>query len=201
MHRYGGQMDRPGVMRVDDVVAVILARLTEQHRVVPEYIVRDAVEAALRRRFPAEPLATLVVPEGVAGELISGFCAGAAETEDDSATMPAVLSGDETGRLLTALGLAVHVAAFNLDRDRLHVAQILNGSAAALVALGSASRAAHDDGTSAVLLSPATLRTVRTVMVGVLQGLQDRGWQAQHLDPATTTTLFTGVLTMLGAVP
>jgi hypothetical protein len=112
-----------------------------------------------------------------------------------------VLSGDEAGRLITALGLAVHVAAFNLDRDRLHVAQVLNGAAAALVALGSAARAAHDDGTSAVLLSPATLRTVRTTMIGVLQGLQDRGWQARHLDESATTTLFGGVLAMLGAVP
>ncbi|MEU4421453.1 hypothetical protein AB0F81_12570 [Actinoplanes sp. NPDC024001] len=194
-------MERPGAMRLDDVVAVILGRLTEQHRVVPEYIVRDAVEAALRRRFPELPPATLIVPADVAEELITGFCSGVGQSEDDAATMPAVLSGDETGRLITALGLAVHVAAFNLDRDRLHVAQILNGAAAALVAVGSAARAAHDDGTSAVLLSPATLRTVRTTMIGVLQGLQDRGWQAQHLDESATSALFGGVLAMLGAVP
>lgn len=194
MHRYGEEMDRS----LDDVVAAILGRLAEQHRVVPEYIIRDAVEATLRRRFPEMPPA---VPADVADELITGFCAGAGQTEDDSATMPAVLSGDENGRLVTALGLAVHVAAFNLDRDRLHVAQVLNGAAAALVALGSAARAAHDDGTSAVLLSPATLRTVRTTMIGVLQGLQDRGWQAQHLDPATITGLFDGVLAMLDATP
>ncbi|WP_328467630.1 hypothetical protein OHA21_49565 [Actinoplanes sp. NBC_00393] len=194
-------MDRSGAMRLDDVVAVILGRLAEQQRIVPEYIVRDAVEAALRRRFPDQPLAGLTVPGAVADELISGFCSGAGETEDDSATMPAVLSGDETGRLVTALGLAVHVAAFNLDRDRLHVAQILNGSAAALVALGAAARAAHDDGTSAVLLSPATLRTVRSTMIGVLSGLRERGWQAQHLDQAATSTLFGGVLDMLGTAP
>ncbi|MFC7528691.1 hypothetical protein [Actinoplanes sp. GCM10030250] len=194
-------MDRPGAMRVDDVVSVIVGRLSEQRRVVPEYIVRDAVEAALRRRFPGLPLVNLVVPGDVADELITGFCAGATETEDDSATMPAILSGDETGRLITALGLAVHVAAFNLDHDRLHVAQVLNGAAAALVALGSASRAAHDDGTSAVLLSPATLRTVRTVMIGALQGLETRNWHAEHLDQTSTTHLFTAVLTLLGAVP
>ena len=186
-----------GGMHVDAIVAVILRRLAEQHRVVPEYIVRAAVDAALRRRLPN----TRIVPAGIAEELISGFCDGIATAEDDSATMPAVLSGDETGRLMTALGLAVHVAAFNLDRDRLHVAQILNGAAAALVALGSAARAAHADGTSAVLLSPATLRTVRTTVLGVLQGLQDRGWQARHLDQDATTTLFGGVLDMLGAVP
>ncbi|MBG0567142.1 hypothetical protein [Actinoplanes aureus] len=194
-------MDRPRAMRLDDIVGAILGRLTEQHRVVPEYIVRDAVEAALRRRFPGLPLATVEVPADVAGELVNGFCADAGEAEDDSATMPAVLTGDETGRLITALGLAVHVAAFNLDRDRLHVAQVLNGAAAALVALGSGARAAHDDGTSAVLLSPATLRTVRTTVIGVLQGLQNRGWQAQHLDEATTLALFDGVLAILGAVP
>ncbi|MEV0898478.1 hypothetical protein [Actinoplanes sp. NPDC049802] len=185
-------------MTIDEVVSVIIERLTEQNRVVPEYIVRDAVEAALRRRFP-DPATP--IPLVVAEELIAGFCTGIGTVEDDSATMPAVLSGDETGRLVTALGLAVHVAAFNLDRDRLHVAQILNGAAAALVAVGSAARAAHADGTSAVLLSPATLRTVRTTMVGVLQGTQDRGWQARHLDQEATTALFTGVLTMLGAVP
>ena len=182
-------------MRVDDVVAVIIQRLAAQHQVVPDYIVRDAIEAALRRRSPDID----VIPAGVAEELIDGFCSGIAATEDDSATMPAVLSGDETGRVMTALGLAVHVAAFNLDRDRLHVAQILNGAAAALVALGSAARAAHADGTAAVLLSPATLRTVRTTVVGVLQGLQDRGWQARHLDQDGTTALFGGVLDMLGA--
>ncbi|MDI6102538.1 hypothetical protein QLQ12_28350 [Actinoplanes sp. NEAU-A12] len=190
-------MEQPGAMRVDDVVAVIIQRLAEQRQVVPDYVVRDAIEAALRRRAPGLDM----VPADVAEELINGFCTGIAAPEDDSATMPAVLSGDETGRLMTALGLAVHVAAFNLDRDRLHVAQVLNGAAAALVALGSAARAAHADGTSAVLLSPVTLRTVRTTVVGVLQGLQDRGWQAQHLDQAGTTALFGGVLDLLGAVP
>lgn len=190
-------MEQPAAMRVDDVVAVIIQRLADQRQVVPDYIVRDAIEAALRRRFPGLD----VVPADVAEELIDGFCSGLTATEDDSATMPAVLSGDETGRLMTALGLAVHVAAFNLDRDRLHVAQILNGAAAALVALGAASRAAHADGTSAVLVSPATLRTVRTTILGVLQALQDRGWQAQHLDQAGTAALFGGVLDMLGAVP
>jgi hypothetical protein len=190
-------MEQPGAMRVDDIVAVIIRRLADQHRVVPDYIVRDAIEAALRRRRgDGEP-----VPADVAEELINGFCSGVTAVEDDSATMPAVLSGDETGRLMTALGLAVHVAAFNLDRDRLHVAQILNGSAAALVALGAAARAAHADGTSAVLLSPATLRTTRTTVIGVLQALRDRGWQAQHLDQAGTAALFGGVLDMLGAVP
>lgn len=188
-------------MTPDDVVAAIMRRLAEQHRVVPGYVIRDAVEAALRRRFPDTPIAGLIVPPDVAAELVTGFGDGAAAVEDDSATMPAVLSGDETGRLLAGLGLAVHVAAFNLDRDRLHVAQILNGSAAALVALGAASRAAHSDGTSAVLLSPATLRTVRTTMVAVLQGVRSRGWQAEHLNPVATTTMFTDVLTMLGAVP
>jgi hypothetical protein len=190
-------MEQPGAMRVDDVVAVIVRRLADQQRVVPEYVVRDAIEAALRRRSAdIGP-----VPADVAEELINGFCSGATTSEDDSDTMPAVLSGDETGRLMTALGLAVHVAAFNLDRDRLHVAQILNGAAAALVALGSGARAAHADGTSAVLLSPATLRTARTTVIGVLQGIQDRGWQARHLDEAGTTALFGGVLDMLGAVP
>ncbi|BCJ45728.1 hypothetical protein GCM10010168_58520 [Actinoplanes ianthinogenes] len=192
-------MERP--MTPDDVVAVIMGRLAEQHKVVPGYVIRDAVEAALRRRFPDVPPAELWVPAEVAAELVSGFGDGAAVAEDDSATMPAVLSGDETGRLLAGLGLAVHVATFNLDRDRLHVAQILNGSAAVLVALGAASRAAHADGTSAVLLSPATLRTVRTTMIGVLQGVRTRGWQAEHLDPVATVTMFTDVLTMLGAVP
>ncbi|WP_433794479.1 hypothetical protein [Actinoplanes sp. CA-252034] len=190
-------MEQPGAMRVDDVVAVIIQRLAEHHRVVPEYIVRDAIEAALRRRSGDDGL----VPAEVAEELITGFCTGVTAAEDDSATMPAVLSGDETGRLMTALGLAVHVAAFNLDRDRLHVAQILNGAAAAMVALGSAARAAYSDGTSAVLLSPATLRTARTTVIGVLQGMRDRGWQARHLDQAGTTSLFGGVLDMLGAVP
>ncbi|BAL86988.1 hypothetical protein AMIS_17680 [Actinoplanes missouriensis 431] len=195
-------MDRPGAMKVGDVVAEIVRRLGEQQRVVPEYIVRDAVEAALSRRFPgATPAPSVVLPGEIAGELIEGFCAGATTSEDDAATMPAVLSGDETGRLITALGLAVHVAAFNLDRDRLHVAQILNGAAAALVALGAAERAAHADGTSAVLLSPATLRTVRTTVAGVLQGTESRGWQARHLDQDATSALFTGVLAMLGAVP
>ncbi|WP_436521414.1 hypothetical protein [Actinoplanes sp. HUAS TT8] len=188
-------------MTPDDVVAAIMRRLAEQKRVVPGYVIRDAVEAMLRRRFPDAPLAGLAVPSEVAAELVTGFADGAAIVEDDSATMPAVLSGDETGRLLAGLGLAVHVAAFNLDRDRLHVAQILNGSAAALVALGAASRAAHADGTSAVLLSPATLRTARTTMIAVLQGVRSRGWQAEHLDPVATTTMFTDVLTMLGAVP
>ncbi|AEV82916.1 hypothetical protein ACWT_1897 [Actinoplanes sp. SE50] len=188
-------------MSPDDVVAVIMQRLADQHRVVPAYVIRDAVEAALRRRFPDGPLAEIRIPPDLAADLVAGFGSGAATAEDDSATMPAVLSGDETGRLLAALGLAVHVAAFNLDRDRLHVAQILNGAAAALVALGAASRAAHADGTSAVLLSPATLRTVRTVMVAVLQGIRGRSWQAEHLDPVTTTAMFTDVLTMLGAVP
>ncbi|GAA4600478.1 hypothetical protein BJY16_003549 [Actinoplanes octamycinicus] len=192
-------MERP--MTPDELVEVIMRRLAEQHRVVPGYVIRDAVEAALRRRFPDVPVAQVRVPADVAAELITGLGDGSAAAEDDSATMPAVLSGDETGRLLTGLGLAVHVAAFNLDRDRLHVAQILNGAAAALVALGAASRAAHADGTSAVLLAPATLRTVRTVMTGVLQGVRTRGWQAEHLDPVATTALFTGVLTMLGAVP
>ncbi|BCY06933.1 hypothetical protein [Actinoplanes sp. L3-i22] len=192
-------MERP--MTPDDIVAVIMRRLADQHRVVPGYVIRDAVEAALRRRFPDIPLAGLAVPPEIAAELVTGFGDGAAAVEDDSATMPAVLSGDETGRLLAGLGLAVHVAAFNLDRDRLHVAQILNGSAAALVALGAASRAAYADGTSAVLLSPATLRTARTTMIAVLQGVRSRGWQAEHLDPVATTTMFTDVLTMLGAVP
>ncbi|MEU4159011.1 hypothetical protein [Actinoplanes sp. NPDC026670] len=190
-------MEQPGAMRVDDIVAVIIRRLADQQRVVPDYIVRDAIEAALRRRAGDSDL----VPVDVAEDLVNGFCSGVTAVEDDSATMPAVLSGDETGRLMTALGLAVHVAAFNLDRDRLHVAQILNGAAAALVALGSAARAAHSDGTSAVLLSPATLRTARTTVIGVIQGLRDRGWQAQHLDQAGTTALFGGVLDMLGAVP
>ncbi|WP_229073712.1 hypothetical protein [Actinoplanes sp. DH11] len=194
-------MDRPGAMSLADVVSEIRRRLAEQHRVVPEYVIRDAVEAALHRRFPQTPPAGLLVPMAVADELIDGFCAGATATDEDDATMPAVLSGEETGRLMTALGLAVHVAAFNLDRDRLHVAQILNGAAAALVALGAAARAAHADGTSAVLLSPATLRTVRTTVTGVLQGIESRGWQAQHLDHDATTGLLTGVLTMLGAVP
>ena len=188
-------------MTPDDIVAVIMRRLTQQNRVVPGYVIRDAVEAALRRRFPDVAPAHLLVPPEVVAELVNGLSDGAATAEDDSATMPAVLSGDETGRLLAALGLAVHVAAFNLDRDRLHIAQILNGSAAAMVALGAASRAAHSDGTSAVLLSPATLRTVRTTMIAVLQGVRTRGWQAQHLDPVATTTMFTDVLTMLGAVP
>ncbi|WP_433829838.1 hypothetical protein ACQP2E_09260 [Actinoplanes sp. CA-015351] len=201
MHRYGEQMDPPGAMSLGDVVEEILRRLGEQNKVVPDYIVRDAVEAALGRRFPEAALSDIRIPAGIAGELIDGFCAGATATEDDAATMPAVLSGDETGRLVTALGLAVHVAAFNLDRDRLHVAQILNGAAAALVALGAAERAAHADGTSAVLLSPATLRTVRTTAAGVLQGIDHRGWQARHLDQDATHALFTGVLTMLGAVP
>ncbi|WP_232344944.1 hypothetical protein [Actinoplanes awajinensis] len=192
-------MERP--MFPDDVVAVIMRRLAEQRRVVPGYVIRDAVEAALRRRFPDVPLATLHVPPEVAAELITGFGDGNGAAEDDSATMPAVLSGDETGRLLAALGLAVHVAAFNLDRDRLHVAQILNGSAAALVALGAAQRAADAAGTVAVLLSPATLRTVRTTMVAVLQGIRNRGWQAEHLDPVASTAMFTDVLTLLGAVP
>ncbi|MEV4280402.1 hypothetical protein [Actinoplanes xinjiangensis] len=190
-------MEQPDAMLVDDIVAVIIRRLADQQRVVPEYIVRDAIEAALRRRSDdGGP-----VPADIAEELIDGFCSGVTAVEDDSATMPAVLSGDETGRLMTALGLAVHVAAFNLDRDRLHVAQILNGAAAALVALGAAARAAYADGTSAVLLSPATLRTARTTVIGVLQGLQDRGWQARHLDQAGTAALFGGVLEMLGAVP
>lgn len=190
-------MEQPGAMRVDDVVAVIIQRLAEQRQVVPGYIVRDAIEAALRHRFPGVD----VIPAEVAEDLIDGFCTGIATAEDDSDTMPAVLSGDETGRLMTALGLAVHVAAFNLDRDRLHVAQILNGAAAALVALGSAARAAYADGTSAVLLSPVTLRTARTTVAGVLQGLENRGWQARHLDQEGTTALFGGVLDMLGAVP
>jgi hypothetical protein len=190
-------MEQPGAIRVEDVVAVIIRRLAAQRQVVPEYIVRDAVEAALRHRSGD----TGLVPAELAEELINGFCAGAATSEDDAATMPAVLSGDETGRLMTVLGLAVHVAAFNLDRDRLHVAQILNGAAAALVAIGSAARAAHADGTSAVLLSPATLRTVRTTVLGVLQGIRDRGWQARHLDQEGTAALFGGVLDMLGAVP
>ncbi|MCW2137545.1 hypothetical protein BXY51_002086 [Actinoplanes cyaneus] len=188
-------------MTPDDVVEVIMRRLTEHGRVVPGYVIRDAVEAALRRQFPGVPPAGLTVPPELAAELVTSFGDGAAVVEDDSATMPAVLSGDETGRLMAGLGLAVHVAAFNLDRDRLHVAQILNGSAAALVALGAASRAAHADGTSAVLLSPATLRTVRTTMIAVLQGVRSRGWQAEHLNPVATTTMFTDVLTMLGAVP
>ncbi|MFC3990853.1 hypothetical protein [Actinoplanes siamensis] len=188
-------------MTPDDLVAVIMRRLAEQHRVVPGFVIRDAVEAALRRRLPGVPLAGMSVPPEIAAELVTGLGEGIAATESDAATMPAVLSGDETGRLLAALGLAVHVAAFNLDRDRLHVAQILNGSAAALVALGAASRAAHADGTSAVLLSPATLRTVRTTMIAVLQGVRSRGWQAEHLNPVATTTMFTDVLTMLGAVP
>jgi hypothetical protein len=194
-------MDGPGVMGLGEVVEGVLRRLGEQGRVVPEYIVRDAVEAALSRRFPGATPGSLLVPAEIAGDLIEGFCARATTTEDEDATMPAVLSGDETGRLVTALGLAVHVAAFNLDRDRLHVAQILNGAAAALVALGAAERAAHADGTSAVLLSPATLRTVRTTVAGVLQGIEHRGWQAQHLDQAATSGLFSGVLDMLGAVP
>ncbi|WP_127548153.1 hypothetical protein [Actinoplanes sp. OR16] len=194
-------MDRPGAMTLDDLVGEILRRLGQTGRVVPEYVVRDAVEAALSRQFPGAAPGSLLVPLESADELIEGFCAGATAAEDDSATMPAVLSGDETGRMVTALGLAVHVAAFNLDRDRLHVAQTLNGAAAALVALGAAERAAHADGTSAVLLSPATLRTVRTTVSGVLQGIESRGWQAQHLDQQATSALFTGVLTMLGAVP
>ncbi|MEU4691468.1 hypothetical protein [Actinoplanes sp. NPDC023714] len=194
-------MERPGAMTLGDLVAEILRRLGETGRVVPEYVVRDAVEAALSRQFPGAAPGSLMVPGELAGELIEGFCAGGTSAEEDAATMPAVLSGDETGRLITALGLAVHVAAFNLDRDRLHVAQILNGAAAALVALGAAERAAHADGTSAVLLSPATLRTVRTTVAGVLQGVEHRGWQAQHLDQDVTSALFTGVLTMLGAVP
>jgi hypothetical protein len=194
-------MDRPGAMGLGEVVEEIMRRLAEQGRVVPDYIVRDAVQAALGSRFPGDTPGSILVPREIAGELIDGFCAGAASDADDAATMPAVLSGDETGRLVTALGLAVHVAAFNLDRDRLHVAQILNGAAAALVALGAAQRAAHADGTSAVLLSPATLRTVRTTVAGVLEGAEQRGWQARHLDQAATTSLFTGVLDMLGAVP
>ncbi|GIF12163.1 hypothetical protein FHX34_102676 [Actinoplanes teichomyceticus] len=188
-------------MTPDDVVTVIMRRLAEHHRVVPGYVIRDAVEAELRQRFPDVALPELRVPPEVAAELVAGFGDAATAAEDDAATMPAVLSGDETGRLLAALGLAVHVAAFNLDRDRLHVAQILNGSAAALVALGAAQRAAHADGTSAVLLSPATLRTVRTTMVAVLQGVRHRGWLAEHLDLTATTTMFTDVLTLLGAVP
>ena len=198
MRRYGEGVDRPGAMRVGDIVAEIIRRLAAQQRVVPEYIVRDAVEAALARRYPQSPPATMVVPGEAAAELITGFCAGATTVEDDAETMPAVLSGAENGRLITALGLAVHVAAFNLDRDRLHVAQVLNGAAAALVALGAAARAAHADGTAAVLLSPATLRTVRTTMTGVLRGMDDRGWQVRHLDAGATVALFTGVLTMLG---
>jgi hypothetical protein len=192
-------MERP--VTPDEVVAVIMRRLTEQRRVVPGYVIRDAVEATLHRRFPDVPLAELRIAPEVAAELVAGFGTAAATAEDDSATMPAVLSGDETGRLLAGLGLAVHVAAFNLDRDRLHIAQILNGAAAALVALGAASRAAHADGTSAVLLAPATLRTVRTTMVAVLQGVRSRGWQAEHLDPVAITAMFTDVLTLLGAVP
>ncbi|SNR42633.1 hypothetical protein SAMN06264365_102250 [Actinoplanes regularis] len=188
-------------MTLDDIVAAIMRRLDEQHRVVPGYVIRDAVEDVLHRRFPDIPLAELRVPPEVATELVTGLGDGTGATEDDSATMPAVLSGDETGRLLAGLGLAVHVAAFNLDHDRPHIAQILNGSAAALVALGAASRAAHADGTSAVLLSPATLRTVRTTMIAVLQGLRSRGWQARHLDPVATTAMFTDVLTLLDAVP
>jgi hypothetical protein len=190
-------MEQPDAMRVEDVVAVILQRLAAQRQVVPEYVVRDAVEAALRHRSGN----TGLVPAEVAEELVNEFCAGSASSEDESAMMPAVLSGDETGRLMTALGLAVHVATFNLDRDRLHVAQILNGAAASLVAIGSAARAAHADGTSAVLLSPTTLRTVRTTVVGVLQGIRDRDWQARHLDQEGTAALFGGVLDMLGAVP
>ena len=201
MRRYGEEMDRPGAMRVGDVVAEIIRRLTAQNRVVPEYIVRDAVEAALSRRFPGTPLSALVVPGEAADELITGFCAGATATEDDAETMPAILSVEESCRLITALGLAVHVAAFNLDRDRLHVAQILNGAAAALVALGAAARAAHADGTSAVLLSPAMLRTVRLTMAGVLEGMKSRGWKVQHLNTGATVSLFSGVLSMLGAVP
>ncbi|MFI1987761.1 hypothetical protein [Actinoplanes sp. NPDC020271] len=188
-------------MTPDDVVAAIMRRLADQGRVVPRYVIRDAVDAALRREFPGAGSGDRPIPPAVAAEMITSFGDSAAAVEDDSATMPAVLSGDETGRLMAGLGLAVHVAAFNLDRDRLHVAQILNGSAAALVALGAASRAAHADGTSAVLLSPATLRTVRTTMIAVLQGVRSRGWQAEHLNPVATTTMFTDILTMLGAVP
>lgn len=190
-------MEQPGAMRVDDIVAVIIGRLADQQRVVPDYVVRDAIDAALHRRADDNGL----VPTEIAEKLIDGFCSGASAVEDDSATMPAVLSGDESGRLVTVLGLAVHVAAFNLDRDRLQVAQILNGAAAALVALGSAARAAHSAGTSAVLLSPATLRTARTTLTGVVQGLRNRGWQAQHLDQAGTAAMFGSVLDMLGAVP
>lgn len=190
-------MEQPGAMPVDDVVAVIVRRLADQHQVVPDYIVRDAIEAVLDRRAVEIGLVSAEVAE----ELITGFCGGATAAEDDTETMPAVLSGDETGRLMTALGLAVHVAAFNLDRDRLHVAQVLNGAAAAMVTLGSGARAAHADGTSAVLLSPAMLRTVRTTLIGALQGIQARGWQARHLDQAVTITLLEGVLDMLGAVP
>ncbi|GAA1611224.1 hypothetical protein [Actinoplanes couchii] len=181
-------------MTVDALVTTIVTRLAGQGRVVPEYVVRDAVEVTLRRRVPDQT----VVPPAVAAELISGFCDGPADPGDDTDdTMPAVLSGDETGHVVTALGLAVHVAAFNLDRDRLHVAQILNGAAAALVALGGASRAAHSDGTAAVLVSPATLRTVRATVGEVLQGLRERGWQARHLDQDAMTTLFGGVLDLI----
>ncbi|WP_430785066.1 hypothetical protein [Actinoplanes sp. G11-F43] len=190
-------MEQRGAMSVDDLVSTILARLADRQRVVPEFVVRDAVAAALRRRAPDQG----PVPAALAAELISGFCDGVDSPGDDTATMPAVLSGDETGRVVTALGLAVHVAAFNLDRDRLHVTQILNGAAAALVALGAAARAAHADGTSAVLLSPATLGTVRSAVTGVLQGLRQRGWQARHLDQEATATLFGGVLDMIGTTP
>ncbi|HWS31408.1 MAG TPA: hypothetical protein VN408_01550 [Actinoplanes sp.] len=179
-------------MTVDALVSAIVTRLAGQGRVVPEYVVRDAVEVTLRQRVPHQGQ----VPAAVAAELISGFC-DRARTVDDRAAMPAVLSGDETGRVVTALGLAVHLAAFNLDRDRLYVAQILNGAASALVALGSSTRAAHADGTAAVLVSPSTLQTVRDTVAEVLQGLRDRGWQARHLDQKATATLFGGILDLI----
>ncbi|GLY07337.1 MULTISPECIES: hypothetical protein [Actinoplanes] len=188
-------------MSIDDLTGAILRRLAEQDRVVPEYLVRDALAAALGARFPGVDPGVLRVPVAVADELITGFCTPVDAAEEDAATMPAVLSGDETGRVITALGMAVHITAFNLDRDRLLVAQVLNGAAAALVAVGAAARAAHDDGTAAVLLSPATLRTVRGTLDGVLSGLRDRDWQDRHLDRSTTATLIIGVLDLIGDAP
>ncbi|MEV6343040.1 hypothetical protein [Actinoplanes sp. NPDC051851] len=188
-------------MTPEGLVEAIMRRLAGRHRIVPGYVVRDAVDTALAKRFPGTPPGAVQVPPELAAELIAGVAGDTVRTGDDASTMPAVLDADETGKLMTGLGLAVHLATFNLDRDRLHVAQVLNGAAAALVALGAASRAAHADGTAAVLVSPATLRTARTTMIEVLQGLRDRGWRAEHLDMSGTTAIVAGVLAMLGAVP
>ena len=193
---YSRTVERATGTDLDGIVEAIMRRFADRQRVVPAYVVRDAVTAALGRLYPQEQLATLQVPADVVADLIDAFSDEGRPSGE--AAMPAVLSGDEAGRLITGLGLAVHIAAFNLDRDRLHVTHVLNGAAAVLVALGGASRAAHADGTAAVLLSPDTLHTARTTIIGLLQGVDQRGWRVDHLDERTTTALIGGILQVLG---
>lgn len=192
-------MDEPAEADANTMISALTARLAASGRKIPDHAVGDAVHAVLAAYYPREDPDKVRIPAHVADALLAELSGTPPGVPKGPAAMPAVLSEREVAVVVAALGVAVHLATFNLTRDRLRVTAALAGAATALWTLGAAPRTALTDGTGAVLLSPAALHAAGTTLTDVSRCLGDHDWQAGNLDRPRAEAIIADAVTVLGS--